>query len=160
MNETLTGHTNKDNAYVVEDYPYGFRLRTQIRYWIETTKNGQRFASQTKNPKTGEWNKPKASTYDEIKVMTRDPENGYIHTDSLHYNDDDAKIAEFETRHAVALDERAHKVIKHLRAHNAVMGKLTWTCGSTKEVEAHQTIEEQMAIINALTRVELAKAES
>lgn len=159
MNETLTGHVSPETAYIVDDYPYGFRLRTQIRYWIETTKNGQRFVSQTLNPKTGAWNKPKAGTYDPIKVLTRDPENGHIHSDSLRYNDDEAKIAEYATRHAAALDERAHKVIKHIRAHNAAMSKITWTIGPANDNEVHQTREEQLAIINALTRVELAKAE-
>lgn len=68
----LLGHTSPETAYVVEDYPYGFRLRCKIRYWIETAQKGakkgqQRFMSQTTNPKKigmGEvWNKPKASTY-------------------------------------------------------------------------------------------------
>ena len=59
----LLGYDNENNSYLVDDYPYGFRLRTQIRYWIETTNRGDRFCSQTKNPKTGRWNKPKKSTY-------------------------------------------------------------------------------------------------
>lgn len=74
----LKGHTSADTAYVVEDYPYGFRLRTQIRYWLETNKNGTRFVSQTLNPKTGDWNKPKASTYCSLGVMVRDEDNGHI----------------------------------------------------------------------------------
>lgn len=159
MNKTLVGHVSPETAYVVDNYPYGFRLRTQIRYWIETTKNGQRFVSQTMNPKTGAWNKPKASTYDDIKVLTLDESNGHIHSDSLRYNDDDAKIEAYAERHAEALTEREHKVIKHMKAHNAAMSKITWTVGRADPNEAHQTIEEQMAIINALTRVELAKAE-
>jgi len=144
---------------VVDDYPYGYRVRTQIRYWIETTKHGQRFVSQTLNPKTGEWNKPKAGTYDEIKVMVLNEENGHIETESLRYNDNEEKITHFETIHAAALDERAHKLIKHIRAHNRAMSKLTWTVGPANDGEAHQTIDEQLAIINALTRAELAKAE-
>lgn len=62
----LSGHISPESAYVVEDYPYGFRLRCKIRYWIEyKAKKGFRFVSQTTNPKRpGEvWNKPKASTY-------------------------------------------------------------------------------------------------
>lgn len=68
----LLGHTSPETAYVVEDYPYGFRLRCKIRYWIETKPGfGQRFVSQTTNPKkAGEvWNKPKASTYHPVLVM-------------------------------------------------------------------------------------------
>jgi hypothetical protein len=62
----LKGHTSPETAFVVDDYPYGFRLRCKIRYWIEFhPKRGFRFVSQTTNPKrAGEvWNKPKASTY-------------------------------------------------------------------------------------------------
>lgn len=65
----ILGCVDEATAYVVDDYPYG-RLRTQIRYWIESVQGrGDRFVSQTKNPKTGAWNKPKKSTYSPIKVM-------------------------------------------------------------------------------------------
>ena len=74
----LKGHNNADTAYVVADYPYGFKLRTQIRYWLETNTNGTRFVSQTLNPKTGAGNKPKASTYCPFGVMVRDEDNGHI----------------------------------------------------------------------------------
>jgi hypothetical protein len=61
----LSGHTSPETAYVVDDYPYGFRLRCSIRYWLEyNPKRGFRLVSQTTNPKRGNaWNKPKASTY-------------------------------------------------------------------------------------------------
>jgi len=64
--QVLSGHTSAETAYLVADYPYGFRLRCKIRYWIEYKPgHGYRFVSQTTNPKvSGErWNKPKASTY-------------------------------------------------------------------------------------------------
>jgi hypothetical protein len=35
MTQILTDHTSPETAYLVEDYPYGFRLRCQIRYWLE-----------------------------------------------------------------------------------------------------------------------------
>jgi hypothetical protein len=65
MTQILKGHTSPETAYLVDDYPYGFRLRCKIRYWLEThPKRGVRFMSQTSNPKRGDvWNKPKASTY-------------------------------------------------------------------------------------------------
>lgn len=63
--QLLKGHISPETAYVVDDYPYGFRLRCKIRYWLEFhPKRGFRFVSQTTNPKRGDaWNKPKASTY-------------------------------------------------------------------------------------------------
>jgi hypothetical protein len=64
--QILTGHVSPETAYVVKDYPYGFRLRCQIRYWLEyKPKQGFRLMSQTSNPKKAGlvWNKPKASTY-------------------------------------------------------------------------------------------------
>lgn len=65
----LKDHVSPETAYVVEDYPYGFRLRCNIRYWLEyKPKLGFRLVSQTTNPKRpGEvWNKPKASTYSKV----------------------------------------------------------------------------------------------
>ena len=59
-------HISSETAYVVEDYPYGFRLRCRMRYWLEVhPKRGVRLMSQTSNPKKPGlvWNKPKASTY-------------------------------------------------------------------------------------------------
>ena len=64
--QILKGHVSPETAYVVVDYPYGFKLRCKIRYWLEfKPKLGFRLVSQTTNPKRpGEcWNKPKASTY-------------------------------------------------------------------------------------------------
>jgi hypothetical protein len=69
--QLLHGHISPETAYVVDDYPYGFRLRCKIRYWLEyAPKRGFRFVSQTTNPKLSDrrfseevWNKPKASTY-------------------------------------------------------------------------------------------------
>ena len=157
--ETLTEHVSEESAFVVKNYPYGFHARTQIRYWIETTKHGQRFVSQTLNPKTDAWNKPKAGTYDEIKVMIRNPINGYISHERLDWNDNEEKIAAFEISHesALVLDDRALEVIRHIRAHNRAMSKLTWSCGPAEPGVVHQTMDEQMAIIHALTRQELAK---
>lgn len=63
--QILKGHISPETAFVVDDYPYGFRLRCKIRYWLEfSPKHGFRFVSQTTNPKRGNvWNKPKKSTF-------------------------------------------------------------------------------------------------
>lgn len=62
----MSGHVSPETAYVVDNYPYGFRLKCRIRYWLEyTPKKGVRMWSQTTNPKRPGWiwNKPKASIY-------------------------------------------------------------------------------------------------
>lgn len=70
--QILNGHTSPETAYVVNDYPYGYRLRCKIRYWLETADKGTRkgktrLVSQTTNPKAAGivtvWNKPKCGTY-------------------------------------------------------------------------------------------------
>ncbi len=101
----LKGHYSADTAYVVEDYPYGFRLRTSIRYWLETNKNGTRFVSQTMNPKTGAWNKPKASTYCQLGVMVRDESNGHIGWTGWTYYGGESELREFADKFADALTD-------------------------------------------------------
>ena len=103
--QALKGHTSADTAYVVDDYPYGFRLRTQIRYWLETNKNGTRFVSQTLNPKTGAWNKPKASTYVQLGVMVKDLSNGHISWTGWTYYGGESELRAFEQEYAGALTD-------------------------------------------------------
>ncbi len=86
MSKVLTGHVSPETAYVVDDYPYGFKLRCKIRYWIETKKGkGQRVVSQTTNPKASVeiWNKPKASTYSEVRFLILNESNGHVENDGI-----------------------------------------------------------------------------
>ena len=71
-----------DNAVTVEDYPWGYKLRTKRKYWIETTKRGDRLCYQTLNPKTDKWCAVKKSTYAGIKVLYEN-EDGHIKTYTL-----------------------------------------------------------------------------
>jgi hypothetical protein len=66
----LYGHDSPDNAYLVEDYPYGRQLRCRVRYWIDTAAGGQyrgqqRMQRQTTNPRRPghPWNRPHSSTF-------------------------------------------------------------------------------------------------
>lgn len=69
----LFNHTSLETAYEIKDYPYGFRLRTSIFYWIETVaRKGDRFCSCTIHPKNGRMNAPKKSTFTNIGVMFLD----------------------------------------------------------------------------------------
>jgi hypothetical protein len=72
----LHGHTSENTAYLVDDYPYGRRLRCKIRYWIETATKGakkgrQRFMRQTTDARRDNttWNKPHGSTYALMAVL-------------------------------------------------------------------------------------------
>lgn len=79
IKQILKGHVSPETAYLVEDYPYGFRLRCKIRYWLETNKQGTRLWSQTTNPKRGDvWNKPKSSTYCRFAGCMYLDENGHV----------------------------------------------------------------------------------
>lgn len=70
----------------VENYPYGFTLKTTLFDSIEFKKGkGYRHVTQTINPKNGKLNKPKASTYVPLMVRFYD-ENGHIKTNSFDFN--------------------------------------------------------------------------
>lgn len=113
--ELLFGHTSEDTAYLVDDYPYGRRVRTQIRYWIETNaKHGDRFCSQTLNPKTGRWNKPKKSTYTGVGIMFHHP------------GASKAELAELEALGDRGLDYAQERRRDELRRIAASEGHVKW----------------------------------
>lgn len=92
----LVGHVSPETAYLVEDYPYGFRLRCKIRYWLEFKPGfGVRFVSQTTNPKRGDvWNMPKASTYGRFGGSMFLDENEHVCWSALtEYVDDSEALA-------------------------------------------------------------------
>jgi hypothetical protein len=100
MKQVIYGATSPETAIVVNNYPWGFRLKTSQRYWIETTKHGDRFITQTLNPKTNAWCNPKKSTYTAVKVLTvEDIDNKKIvSTNSINLGYSDPKrVAEFES---------------------------------------------------------------
>ena len=96
VTKPLYGHHDVNTAYEVDDYPYSFKLRTKIRYWLEHAgKKGWRFVSQTLNPKTGAWNKPKASTYTEFAANMFLDEKGHVTWTGLGQYSDAEEILEF-----------------------------------------------------------------
>lgn len=110
--EILSGHVSPETAYVVEDYPYGFRLRCKIRYWLEfKSRVGVRFVSQTTNPKRpGEpWNKPKASTYFRFGGAMFLDEKGHVHWSGLSEYSDGAEATAWLATYGAGLppDARA-----------------------------------------------------
>lgn len=94
--EILTVQPTPENPYIVEDYPYGFRLRTQMRVWVEYRQGfGFRYMTQTLNPKTNNWNKPKAGTYEAIILVYKD-DDGHIHPHNLSLSAWDSEIQAFK----------------------------------------------------------------
>jgi hypothetical protein len=82
----------------VDDYPYGFRLRCSVRYWIEYHKtHGCRMMSQTTNPKRPGtvWNKPKASTYSRFGAALYLNDEGHVHHNGLTEYSDAAEAIRF-----------------------------------------------------------------
>lgn len=81
--KTYLFNYTEQNPIIIDNYPYGFKLKTQIKYWIETTpKKGDRFCSQTLNPKNNVWNKPKKSTYYCLGFLYKN-EKGHIHWNAI-----------------------------------------------------------------------------
>ena len=153
--KTLQGHSSEETAYLVDDYPYGFRLRTQIRYWLEQNKKGTRFVSQTLNPKTDKWNKPKKTTYSDVMVMVLN-EDDHVKYMTLSYNDKEEYINKFVEKYNEVLTEEDRKVIKLLIAYDRGMKHIKWKVVPSSEGE-HQTSEEQNDIINKAVGYEYNK---
>jgi hypothetical protein len=110
----LPGHTSPETAYVVEDYPYGFRLRCKIRYWVEfKPKKGFRFVSQTTNPKRpGEvWNKPKASTYSMFGGAMFLDENEHVQFSGLSEYSDGAEAKAWAEKFGDAVPEAGRVIL-------------------------------------------------
>lgn len=71
-------HNSQETAYLVSDYPWGSKLRCNMRVWIEFKKgSGMRFCTQTEDPRNGRWNAPKKSTYSKALVAIFD-EQGHL----------------------------------------------------------------------------------
>jgi len=127
-------HTSEETAKTVEDYPWGYSQRTTIRYWIETSpRHGQRFCSQTINPKTGRWCKPKKGTYEEVLVLIEfDAENNQgepIRKTSCigvgKYSKQESVINFYETHKDNLTDWQLDR-LKQVMAFHKVMEKVTF----------------------------------
>jgi hypothetical protein len=141
MRKYLYNHTSEDTAYVVEDYPWGFRLRTTIRYWIETNaKHGDRFCSQTINPKSGKWCAAKKSTYSPVMVMYLN-DNDHVRFDAISNYSKDESIHEFVECHKEYLNEGQKSHLKNMIASNNIMKHVKFECINT----TFETAEEKQA---------------
>ncbi|HVG51650.1 MAG TPA: hypothetical protein VM867_08460 [Xanthobacteraceae bacterium] len=105
--QLLFNHVSPETAYVVADYPYGFRLRCSIRYWLEfKAKKGFRLMSQTTNPKAGNvWNKPKATTYSEFGGAMYLDAQGHVQFSGLSQYCSGAEAAAWREKYGAAVPE-------------------------------------------------------
>jgi len=114
--ESLKGHVSQETAYIVEDYPYGFRLRCKIRYWLEFKKGkGFRCVSQTSNPKVPGlvWNKPKASTYVANAAFLYLNSNNHVQWHGLGIYSDAAEAEAFREAYGAHINEEWLPVLEH-----------------------------------------------
>ena len=135
----LYGHNSFDSGYVVTNYPWGFRLKTSRRYWIETTKNGDRFCYATLNPKTDQWCKPKKSTYDAVMVMYLD-EKEHVTRFSISAGWSEFKdIKEFE--HKADLQQLSKEQLKQIcycKSVKQVHSKLSFSFENTTQLSQEE----------------------
>jgi len=116
-----------DTAYIVKDWPWGWTLKTEARFWIETTKRGDRFVKQLVNPKTGKWCKPKKQTYEAVLVLAI-LDDGEVTFKGLGNHADRDKIAAvLEMIDFEKLNDAQKTQICKLNAWAEVMENVEWT---------------------------------
>lgn len=112
--QILSGHVSPETAFVVDDYPYGFRLRCKIRYWLEYKPGkGHRFWSQTSNPKRGHvWNKPKASTFQRFAGAMFLDDKGHVAWTGLNEYDDVKTCVDWRNQFGASMQPEAQEFLK------------------------------------------------
>jgi hypothetical protein len=111
----LSGHISPETAYLIKSYPYGFRLRCQMRYWLDWhPKRGARLMSQTSNPKQPGlvWNKPKASTYSVFGGAMYLDDKGHVAWSGAHEYMSASELVVWRDHFGGAMPEDAQKRLK------------------------------------------------
>ena len=158
MRNYLYNHTSEETAYVVKDYPWGFRMRTEQRAWIESNKNGDRFIVQTKDPRNGKWCAPKKSTYAPVKVLYLDEQGHLKYSSFKQYDCDEKTILEFYEQHKENLNPFQLAQIKKRIAIEKVMKNVSFKIQNVpfNETEEQRTARENQemknknAVLNAI----------
>lgn len=135
MIETINPQPTKENPILTDSYPYGFK-RTSARWYIETTKQGQRVVFQTLNPKTNLWNKEKKSTYSDIRILYKNTDNNHIENEGLSFTysgqeELDLFLKDFES----CLNDYQKEKIKVFRAIIETRKSFTVTVGENPQYE-------------------------
>jgi hypothetical protein len=155
--EPLYGHDDMNSAYQVDDYPYSFKLRCKIRYWLEFNgSKGFRFVSQTENPKTMRWNAPKKSTYNLLGGVMYLDEKDHVQWDGITEYSDGAKVLEFVKNYPKAnftnLKIYVAKKLKYLQLSSE--GKLVWTMNGVAQPVSEEDMGRARAELETWQEVE------
>jgi len=135
MTKYIYNKNSFDNALEVSNYPWGFRLKTKRRTWIETNKTqGDRLCFCTLNPKTNKWCAVKKSTYNAVEVLFID-ENEHIKSDGIYkYGVNNEKIKDFLCKVDYdQLNDLQKKQILKLQSMNKVMEKVSFKIAKVSE---------------------------
>lgn len=137
----LQGHTCKENAYEVKNYPWGFRLKTSQFYWIETKPGkGDRFCHYTINPKNGRKCAPKYSTYSTFMYMYID-EKGHVQNGII----DGFDVEHFEARIEFMLNKLDLLYITDIQRKNIRQRLFDLiACNSPYEMKEYSTEKQQV----------------
>lgn len=136
----LYGHTSFESAKEVLNYPYGFKLKCKIRYWLESNgKKGFRFVSRTTNPKVAyeSWNAVKPSTYMKFAGCMYLNEDGHVGWTGIGEYDDADKVLQFIRLYPGADMQRLRDWCRAKAAYCRVgsSGGIVWTInGAAQEV--------------------------
>ena len=137
--ESMTKYIYKknsfDNSLEVSNYPWGFKLKTKRKYWIESNKTqGDRLCFCTLNPKTEKWCAVKKSTYNAVELLYI-ADNGYIKSDGIYkYGVNEEEIKNFLSEvDYEQLNDLQKKQILKLKAMNKVMEKVTFKIAKVSE---------------------------
>ena len=143
-----------DTGVQVYNYPWGFKLKTSVRYWIETNKKGNRFIKQTLNPKTNKWCKPKMSTYSSVMVLTIEEKEDktYVSYKGISNFSTIEEVCLFENTHKNNLNNLQLKQICKLKSFHAVMENVEVSFKSvTTDQEIKESNKKQDEALNAIT---------
>jgi len=135
MTKYIYNKNSFDNSLEVSNYPWGFKLKTKRKYWIESNKTqGDRLCFCTLNPKTEKWCAVKKSTYNAVELLYI-ADNGYIKSDGIYkYGVNEEEIKNFLSEvDYEQLNDLQKKQICKLKSINKVMEKVTFKIAKVSE---------------------------
>ena len=135
MTKYIYNKDSFDNALEVSNYPWGFRLKTKRRTWIETNKTkGDRVCFCTLNPKTNKWCAVKKSTYNAVDVLFIDEDEHIKSIGLWKYGTTEIDLESFISKidyNSLSLLQK--KQIERIKAVNKVMEKVSFKVEKVSE---------------------------